>query len=232
MRFGNELIPATLIRRYQRFLADVRLGDGSTLTVHCPNSGSMRGCLGEGWPVRLSDSGSATRKYRHTWEMVHNGRCWIGVNTHRANRIAEEGIREGTVAELCGRWSLRREVPYGTGSRIDLLLESSGSRCYVEVKNVTLVDDAGRYAFPDAVTERGRKHLVELRRVVAAGDRAVMLFVIQRGDGDRFTPADDIDPIYGDELRRAVAAGVEAIAYRAEVDPAGIRLVERVPIEL
>lgn len=232
MRFDHELIAATLIRRYQRFLADVRLEDGSALTVHCPNSGSMRGCVGAGWPVRLSDSGKPARKYRYTWEMVHNGRCWIGVNTQLANRIAVEGVTAGSVAELCGRWSLRREVPYGTGSRIDILLEAEGRRCYVEVKSVTMVDEAGRYAFPDAVTDRGRKHLLELRRVVEAGDRGVILFIIQRGDGDRFTTADDIDPSYGEALRRAVAEGVEALAYRADVEPSGARLVERVPIDL
>jgi sugar fermentation stimulation protein A len=232
VEFGQDLIPATLIRRYQRFLADVRLEDGSALTVHCPNSGSMRGCLGTGWPVRISDSGNPARSYRHTLEMVHNGRCWIGVNTHLANRIAVEAITAGAVEELRGRWSLRREVRYGAGSRIDILLEADDLRCYVEVKNVTMVDGEGRYGFPDAVTERGRRHLSELRRVVEAGDRGVILFVIQRGDGGRFTTADEIDPGYSATLRDAVAAGVEALAYRAEVVPSGIRLVESVPIEL
>jgi sugar fermentation stimulation protein A len=232
VRFDHELIPATLIRRYQRFLADVRLPDGSTLTVHCPNSGSMRGCLVPGWPVRISDSGNPARKYRHTWELVHNGRCWIGVNTQLANRIALEGIADGTVEELTGRWSIRREVRCGRRSRIDILLEGGARRCFVEVKNVTMVAASGRYAFPDAVTDRGRRHLEELWGVVAGGDRAVMLFVLQRADGDCFTTADDIDPRYGEALRDAVAAGVEALAYRAEVDPSGIRLSERVPIEL
>lgn len=232
MEFAQGLIPATLIRRYQRFLADVRLEDGDTVTVHCPNSGSMRGCVGDGWPVRISDSGNEARKYRHTWEMVHNGRCWIGINTHLANTVAVESITDGTVTELQGRWSLRREARYGRGSRVDIVLESDREKCLVEVKSVTMVDGSGRYAFPDAVTERGRKHLVELRRVVESGDRGVILFVIQRSDGDRFTTADDIDPRYGDVLRRAIAAGVEAIAYRAEVDPSGIRLFDRVPIEV
>lgn len=232
MRFERELIPAALIRRYQRFLADVRLDDGTILTVHCPNSGSMHGCLGDGWPVRISESDSATRRYRHTLEMVHNGRCWIGVNTHLANRLAADAIADGTVAELAGPWSFRREVPYGAGSRIDILLEAPGRVCYVEVKSVTMVDEQGRYAFPDAVTERGRKHLVELQRVVRAGDRGIILFAIQRSDGDGFAPADDIDPSYGEELRRAVANGVEALAWRADVDPTRIELAEPVPIEL
>ena len=232
MDFGQQLIPATLIRRYKRFLADVRLEDGTDLTVHCPNSGSMTGCAGEGWPVMLSESQKPGRKYRHTWELVNNGRCWIGINTHRANTIAAEGITHGTVTELSGYGGLRREVPYGDRSRVDILLENEDSSCYVEVKNVTLVDGEGRYAFPDAVTVRGQKHLRELTAMVTQGHRAAMLFVIQRSDGNIFVPADSIDPDYGDELRRALASGVEVFAYRADVNPKGITLTERVPVDL
>jgi sugar fermentation stimulation protein A len=165
--------------------------------------------------------------------MVHNGRCWIGISTQHPNRLAHEAITSGLVSQLQGYDSVRREIPYGTGSRIDLLLEAAGrSSCYVEVKNVTLIDDQGRHAFPDAVTERGRRHLVELQAMKAQGHRAVMLFVIQRSDGSVLTTADDIDPAYGAELRRALAAGVEAIAYRAEVTPHSIDLVEPIPIKL
>jgi len=228
MFFDETLIRGYLIQRYKRFLADIRLFDGRELTVHCPNSGSMRTCVGEGWPVAISDSRNPKRKLRYTWEMVHNGSCWIGINTQRPNRLAEEAIGDRTIAELQGYDAIRREVPYGKSSRIDLLLEGGLARCYVEVKNVTLVDERGRYAFPDAVTSRGRKHLVELQEVVRAGDRAVMLFMIQRSDGHRCTTADDIDPDYGRELRRAVAAGVEVLAYRAEVTPESIDVVERV----
>lgn len=232
MRFNQELIPARLIRRYKRFLADVRLEDGTELTVHCPNSGSMAGCAGEGWPVLLSESPNPKRKYHHTWELVHNGRCWIGINTHRANTVAVDGITHGTVTELAGYGGLRREVSYGDRSRVDILLENGDSSCYVEVKNVTLVDGEGRYAFPDAVTVRGQKHLRELTAMVAQGHRAAMLFVIQRNDGNVFVPADTIDPDYGEALRGAVASGVEALAYRAEVSPEGVTLAESVEIDL
>jgi sugar fermentation stimulation protein A len=232
MKFETPLIPAILIRRYKRFLADVRLDDGPEMTVHCPNSGSMLSCVGEGWPVRLSESSNPKRKYRHTWELVHNGRCWIGINTHLANTVAADGIVDGTVAELGGYLALKREVPYGDHSRVDILLSDESRRCYVEVKNVTLVDDRGRYAFPDAVTERGRKHLRELAAMVASGDRAAMLFVVQRGDGSHFVPADAIDPEYGEALRRAAAAGVEVLAYRADVRPESIELAERVDVIL
>jgi sugar fermentation stimulation protein A len=190
----------------------------------------MLGCQGDGWPVLLSRSDNPNRKYSMTWELVHNGTCWIGINTHRANRLAVEAIENGTITELKGFDSLRREVALGTSSRADILLENTGSRCWVEVKNVTLVDGTGRYAFPDAPTERGRKHLRELAAAVATGERAFILFVIQRSDGDGFTPAADIDPAYAREFDRAVESGVEALAYRAEVTPTTISIVEPVPI--
>jgi sugar fermentation stimulation protein A len=164
--------------------------------------------------------------------MVHNGRCWIGINTHLANHVAAEGIASGIVGELNGYDSARREVPYGGGSRIDILLEKPAGRCYVEVKNVTMVDGRARYAFPDAVTDRGRKHLAELESMVRQGHRAVMLFLIQRSDGHGFTPAADIDPAYSKALHRAVDSGVEALAYRADVTPEDITIVERVEVEL
>jgi len=226
------LIPARLVRRYKRFLADVELDDGTTLTVHCPNSGSMRGCLGEGWPVRLSISDNPKRKYPHTWELVHNGRCWIGINTSRTNGVVEEGIRSGLVPELAEFDELRREVRLGVKSRIDLALDHAGRRTWIEVKSVTMVDDSGRYAFPDAVTARGAKHLRELTAAVSGGDRAVMLYLIQRSDGSGFTVAEDIDPGYGEELRRAIGAGVEVLAYRADIVPEEIRVTDRVAVEL
>ena len=226
------LTPGRLIRRYKRFLADVRLDDGAVLAVHCPNSGSMKTCLGEGWPVMLSTSNNPKRKYPHTLEMVHNGSCWIGINTQRANAVVEEGIRTGAVPELAAFDELSREVRLGETSRIDLALDRAGRRTWIEVKNVTLVDERGRYAFPDAVTARGAKHLRELATAVSAGDRALMFYLIQRSDGSVFTGANEIDPGYGDELRRAIDAGVEVLAYRAEVTPEEIRVVSRVPVEL
>ena len=232
VRFDRALVPGRLVHRFKRFLADVELGDGTITTVHCPNSGSMRGCLGEGWPVMLSRSDNPKRKLPLTWEMVHNGRCWIGVNTHLANRLAAEAIERGIISELRGYHALRREVAYGEASRVDILLQDDVARCYVEVKNVTMVDDAGRYAFPDAVTARGRKHLGELANMVDLGHRAAMLFLVQRADGEGFAPAADIDPAYADALHRAADRGVELLAYRAQVTPEEIRVVERVPVHL
>ena len=226
------LIPGTLIKRYKRFMADITLADGSMVTAHCPNSGSMLGCNLPGSPVMLSKSPNPDRKLAYTWELVQSNGYWIGLNTMLPNRLAEEAILDGTITELQGYDRLRREVPYGSErSRIDLLLEGAQGRCYVEVKNVTLVE--GNLAlFPDAVTERGQKHLRELMEVVRNGDRGVLLFTVQRGDANSVAPADRIDPVYGRLLREAVRNGVEVLAYRASVQPEEIRLTERLPIVL
>lgn len=232
MTFKTQLIPGKLIKRYKRFLADVILESGETVTVHCPNSGSMRTCAVPGWDVLLSRSDNPTRKYPLTWEMVHNGTCWIGINTGIPNLIAAEAAMDGTIPELAGYDELRREVRYGQNSRIDLLLESSGKKCFVEVKNVTLVEEDGHNYFPDAVTERGKKHLLELTDMVRAGHRAVMLFVIQRSDGDEFRPAGHIDPAYADALQVAAANGVELLAYQANVSPKGISIQSRKQLNL
>ena len=225
------LTAGILVRRYKRFLADVELEDGSTITVHCPNSGSMMGCAIPGSRVFLSRSSNPGRKYPFTWELVATDGFWAGINTGLPNHLTRAAIEDGTVSELQGYETIRPEVPYGEHSRIDLLLENPGRRCYVEVKNVTLVEQ-GRALFPDAVTTRGQKHLNELMRVVAEGDRGVIFFTVQRGDGDSVSPADDIDPEYGRLLRLALANGVEALAYRAEVTPEEIRLTKRLPVIL
>ncbi len=232
MQFEQKLIPAKLIRRYKRFLADVILETGEEITVHCPNSGSMLGCAGEGWPVLLSDSNNPTRKYRYTWELVHNGQCWIGINTHRANRIVEDALRTDGIPELSGYDSIRSEVKYGENSRIDLLLSRETELCYVEIKNVTLVGSDGNYQFPDAKTERGRKHLGELSEMVRQGHRAVMFFLIQRSDGDAFTPAADIDPKYARALKTAADADVEILAYRTDISPQEMSITERITVLL
>ena len=226
------LIPGTLIKRYKRFMADITLADGSMVTAHCPNSGSMMGCNQPGSPVMLSKSPNPDRKLAYTWELVQSNGYWIGLNTMLPNRLAEEAILDGTIIELQGFDRVRREVPYGSErSRIDLLLEGAQGRCYVEVKNVTLVED-NLALFPDAVTERGQKHLRELMEVVRQGDRGVLLFTVQRGDGTAVAPADRIDPVYGRLLREAVRNGVEALAYRASVQPEEIRLTEWLPVLL
>ncbi len=220
-----------LIRRYQRFLADVELADGTVVTAHCPNSGSMKGCAVPGSLVLVSLAANPHRRCRFTWELVFVNDQWIGINTALPNRLVREGIEDGTVAELQGYERIKNEVPYGERSRIDLLLEGAPGRCFVEVKNVTLVE--GTVAlFPDAVTTRGQKHLRELMRVVREGGRGVIFFTVQRGDGEAVAPADTIDPEYGRLLRQAVASGVEALAYRARVTPQAIRLDRRLPVLL
>ncbi len=229
MKFGEPLLFGTLLRRYKRFLADVELDDGTAITVHCPNTGRMTTCAESGWRVALSDSRNPKRKYRFTWELVHNGTCWICVNTGRANEMAFEAVANGIIPELSGYAEVLREKTFGN-SRFDLLLKSGDALCYVEVKNVTLVADDGCYAFPDAVTERGRKHLNELVEVVKAGHRAAMLFVIPRADGNTFRTAREIDPQYAAALEDAVAAGVEIHAWRADVSPEELRLATPVPV--
>lgn len=231
MRFANPLIPGTLIQRYKRFLADVRLDDGTLVTAHCTNTGSMLGCNAPGSRVYLSEQRGKNRKLPFTWELIRIGRALVGINTLAANRLAREGIENGVVRELQGYESLRAEVPTRPGSRLDFLLESAAERCYVEVKNVTLVVDRVA-AFPDAVSERGTKHLKELIRLRRRGHRAVLLFVIQRGPCPSFRPADEIDAEYGRWLRRAARAGVEIYPYRAKVTVRDISLKEAVPLKL
>lgn len=226
------LIHGKLIKRYKRFLADIELEDGSVVTAHCPNSGSMLGCNRPGSPVMLSRSDNPARKLAHTWELVQVDGHWVGLNTMLPNRLAEEAILNNTIAELQGYGQVRREIAYGNErSRIDILLEGEQGRCYLEVKNVTLVEQ-GLALFPDAVTERGQKHLRELMEMVRHGHRGVILYTVQRGDGRAVAPADRIDPAYGRLLREAVANGVEALAYRASVQPEEIRLTGRLPVQL
>ena len=231
MRFTAPLIPGTLIQRYKRFLADVRLDDGTLVTAHCTNTGSMLGCNEPGSRVYLSDQSGRGRKLDYTWELIRVGRTLVGINTLAANRLAREGIETGVVTELQGYERLRAEVPTRPGSRLDFLLEGADGQCYVEVKNVTLVVDRVA-AFPDAVSQRGAKHLRELMSLRRKGHRAVLLFIIQRGPCPAIRPADEIDPEYGRWLRRAVKAGVEVVAYRARVTTQAISLNEAVPLRL
>lgn len=231
MAFPSPLERGTLVRRYKRFLADVVLDGGEATTVHVPNSGSMMGLTAPGSAVWLSRSTDPKRKLALTLEMVRppDGPL-VGVNTMRTNRLAEAAVRDGLIPELTGYDRLRREVRYDHDSRIDLLLEHDGRPpAYVEVKNVTLSRAPGLIEFPDAVTARGAKHLAALERVIQAGGRAVMLFIAQRGDGDRFATADDIDPTYGAALWRAASQGVEILCYAYDLTPATIRLSRRIP---
>ncbi len=222
-----------LLRRYKRFLADVRLEDGSDVTAHAPNTGSMIGCDEPGSRVWLLDTGNGRRKYPLSWELVEvEGGVLVGTNTGLANGLVREGIERGLIPELGGFASLRAEVPYGSGSRIDLLLEDAAAgSCYVEVKNVTMAADGVAY-FPDSVSERAMKHLLELAEVAGSGDRAVVFFCVQRDDVREFRPADSIDVRFGEALRQAVAAGVEPLAYIADVSTAGVSLSRRLPVVL
>lgn len=231
MLLPKPLYPGMLIRRYNRFLADIELDGGEIVTAHCPNSGSMKGCAVPGNRVLLSKSGNPARKLSYTWELVECNGLWVGINTSLPNRLAGEAIRIGTVTELSGYHSIRPEVRYGNESRLDLLLTGPSGICYVEVKNVTLVE--GKVAmFPDSVTLRGQKHLNELIKIVGEGNRGVIFFVVQRSDAEVVAPADCIDPEYGRLLRLAVRSGVEAIAYQAHVDPGEIYLKRLLPVKL
>jgi len=232
VRFPTPLVRGTLIRREKRFFVHVRLDDGREVVAHTNNTGAMLGCNTPGSPVWLSPADDPKRKLKWTYELIESDGVLVGINTMVPNQLAVEAIEDATIAELQGYDSIRREVKYGMGSRIDVLLERGiHERCWIEVKNVTLVAD-GLALFPDAVTERGRKHLQELTAMVEKGDRAMMLFVVQRADGTDFAPADAIDPKYGAALREAAAAGVEILAYRAEVTTQGISLKRSLSVHL
>jgi sugar fermentation stimulation protein A len=235
MRFAAPLVPATLVKRYKRFLADVVLPSGETVTVHCANPGSMIGLNAAGARVWLSKSDNPSRKLAHSWELIEvdfgTGAELVGINTSHPNALAAEAIAAGAIPELVGYRTIRREVKYGRNSRVDFLLEdSSRPPCYVEIKNVHLMRQPALAEFPDAVTKRGAKHLGELSDMVAAGARAVMLYLIQIGSARAFRLARDIDPAYGSAFDTARAAGVEAIAYRCGISREGIEVVEPVSI--
>lgn len=235
MRFPSPLIPATLVARYKRFLADVVLPSGETVTAHCANPGSMLGLAAPGSRVWLSRSDNPARKLGHSWELVEvdfgAGPELVGINTAHPNALVAEAITDGTITELAGYPSLRREVKYGRNSRVDMLLSGGGRPdCYVEVKNVHLMRRTGLAEFPDSVTARGAKHLAELGDMVAAGHRAVMVFLIQIGSAERFTLAGDIDPTYAAAFATARGRGVEAMAYRCVIAADAIRVADAVPV--
>ena len=234
MEFHAPLIEGTLVRRFMRFLADVKLASGEVVTAHCANPGSMLSVREPGARVWLSPAAKPDRKLRYTWEIIEVGGALVGINTALPNFVVAEGIQAGRVPELANYPVLKREQKYGKNSRIDILLEAPDRpRCFVEVKNVTMRRDAGGPAeFPDSVTERGAKHLKELGDVVRAGSRAVMFYLVQRGDCARFAIAADIDPVYAQGLKTAMAEGVEVLCYTAKVEPDGIHVDAPLTLDL
>ncbi len=237
MKYASPLVRGRLIKRYKRFLADVKLDDGTTITCTCPNTGSMLGLTEPGSILWLSESDSPTRKYRHTWEMIENdagaGPTLVGINTHLPNKLVTEAIEAGKISPLKGYQSLKREQKYGANSRIDILLDDDDrGRAYVEIKNVHLMREAGLAEFPDSVTERGAKHLAELSEMVRGGHRAVMLYLVQRADANSFNLASDIDPNYAAAFKLAKAAGVEALAYRCQLSPEEIVIDRKIPVRI
>ncbi|HEV2672993.1 MAG TPA: DNA/RNA nuclease SfsA [Aliidongia sp.] len=227
MRFPAPLVRGRLVRRYKRFLADVALETGEVIVAHCANPGAMLGVAPPDAEVWLSPSRNPARKLAWSWELVRIGTGLVGINTSWPNHLAEEAILTGAIPELADYAALTREVRYRRNSRIDLLLEAPARpTCYVEVKNVHLSRGDGLAEFPDCVTRRGAKHLLELADMVAAGHRAVMLYVVQREDCDRFRTAPEFDPAYHAGLKVALAAGVEALVYGCSVTTGGI-LVDR-----
>jgi sugar fermentation stimulation protein A len=222
------------VRRYKRFFADIEVETGEIITVHCANPGSMLGFDRPGAAVRCSTSDDPRRKLRHTLEMMRIGRTWVGLQTHRANAVVAQVLEAGVLSDFSGYARVRREVNVDGGSRLDFALAGhprDSRTAYLEVKSVTLAE-AGLARFPDSVTERGRRHVETLARLRRAGNRAILLFLVQRADCDRVAPADDIDPAYGVTLRAAARDGVETLALGARVTARSIAVERTLPVEL
>ncbi|MFO7550217.1 MAG: DNA/RNA nuclease SfsA [Haliea sp.] len=221
-----------LLRRYKRFLADVALPGGEVITAHCPNTGAMTGCVEEGATVWLSHSDDPKRKYADTWELVATSRGLACIHSALANKVVREALESGRIPGFDGYPDVRGEVKYGANSRADLLLAGPAGRVFVEVKSVTLCGDGGQGLFPDAVSERGRKHLRELQSVLAAGTRSVLFFCVFHAGINRVSAAGEIDPAYRDALASAQAAGVEVLAWRAALSPTELVLEQALPFSL
>lgn len=234
MEFPTELIEGRLLKRYKRFLSDIELSNGEVVTAHCPNTGSMKRCQQDNARVWLSKSNNPKRKLAYTWELVEIDQQHLAcINTGYPNKLVGEVIANGTVAELMGYAEQKAEVKYGEKSRIDwLLTKSDGAKCYVEVKNVTLLEEDGHGYFPDAVTDRGRKHLYELANMVEQGHRAVLFFCVSHTGIHDVAPAEHIDPKYTDAFYEVVAKGVEVLAYQVAITPQGMKVTKKLPVKL
>ena len=231
MEFDQNLLPGILVRRYKRFLADVQLDKDKTITVHCPNSGSMLGCSKPGSPVMLSRSENPKRKYPHTLEMVQADRVWVGVNTALTNRLVREALEKGVINEFGKLDAITQEIKTSDNTRLDFLLEHKDKKIFMEVKNCSLAED--RVAmFPDAVTTRGTKHLRELAMLKAQGHKAAVFFCVQRRDVDSFMPATHIDLLYAETLAKVAADGVLVLAYQADVSPREIKIARQLPVKI
>ena len=234
MNFEAPLQSGILLKRYKRFLADVKLDSDQIITIHCPNTGSMKNCKEPGSRVWFSTSENKKRKYPHTWQFVEvNKNHLVGINTGLSNKLVVDAIQNGAVRELQNYEQLKTEVPYGAQkSRIDILLSNKHEECYVEVKNVSLGMKAGLGLFPDAVTTRGQKHLEELMLIKKSGARAILFFCVQHTGIEKVSPADDIDPKYSTLLRKAMAEGVESIAYGTDIDTKNsiVELKNQIPV--
>lgn len=230
MVFRENLIHGRLIKRYKRFLADIKLDDGEIITAHCTNSGSMKSCLEDNAEVYLSPVNDPKRKTKFTWEIIKINGQWVGINTGNPNKIALEAVQNGQIEKLKGYTEVKREVKY-RDSRFDIMAKNDKETCFIEVKNVTYKE--GDYAlFPDAVTARGKKHLETLIQVRAERMRAVMLYIIQRTDVNIFAPAKQIDPEYAKTLKKAFNKGVEIIPLQVKVNPEKIEILQELPFEI
>jgi sugar fermentation stimulation protein A len=229
--FTRPILEGTLVKRYKRFLADVEVG-GEVLTVHCPNSGSMLGCNFPGSPVLISDSKNPARKLRHTLEAIKVGRTWVGVNTSIPNSLVGKLLAAGHIEPLAEYQTIRAEYAISKQTRLDFYLQQAGlPDAYVEVKNVSLAEGAVA-KFPDSVTERGAKHMNELEILVRQGNRAAVVFFVNRSDCKSFAPALQIDPAYAASLAKAVTAGVEIYPLSLQVSPKGHTFKGILPVEL
>ena len=232
MSFTGQLIQGKILKRYKRFLSDVELPCGQVIVAHTPNTGSMKTCWEPGWSACVSRSSNPKRKLPYTLELTHNGHTWINVNTSRTNHLAVQAIGQGIITELQGYRELKREPKLGR-SRLDILLQNNeDERCYVEVKNVTLLGKNHKAIFPDGVSSRGLKHLEELIAIKGSGHRACMLFIVSREDVNAFGPAFSFDPQYAKGLLRAQGAGVEILVYQCQVNPEEIKVVRSLPLKI